>query len=133
MSLSSELQPTLITVLSSPLCHAHTPAAKSLAELLQEDPRTDRRAVDQLLKQYGLLYKVGVVGQGTRWAWWGRVQGGRGGAGSHPVPLHGTSPFHCRIFLRSAMNWGVFLLWGNLTHGRGGWAWPGPWSTSRCT
>ena len=91
MSLSSELQPTLITVLSSPLCHTHTPAAKSLAELVQKDPRTDRHAVDQLLKQYGLLYKVGmvgqgrrggagyrvgVVGQGTGWAWWGRVTSG---------------------------------------------------------
>lgn len=64
MSLSSVLQPALVTVASSPLIHTHTPAAKSLAELVQEEPRTDRHVVDQLLKQYELLYKVGVAGEG---------------------------------------------------------------------
>lgn len=64
MSLSSELQPALVTVVSSPLTHTHTPAAKSLAELVQTDPRTDRQAVEQLLKQYRLLYKVGVAEEG---------------------------------------------------------------------
>lgn len=66
MSLSSVLQPALITAVSSPLIHTHTPAAKSLAELVQEDPRTDRHMVDQLLKQYELLYKVGVAGEEHR-------------------------------------------------------------------
>ena len=65
MVLSSELEPTLITVLSSSLRHMHTAAAKSLAELLQEQPQSDRHVVDQLLKEYGMLYKVGVVGAGS--------------------------------------------------------------------
>lgn len=121
MSLSSVLQPALVTVVSSPLIHTHTPAAKSLAELVQEDPRTDRHVVDQLLKQYELLYKVGVAGEEE-------------GLGDSSLwCLTAQLPLHCRIFLHFVMNWGVFLLWGNLTRGRGGRAWPEPWSTSRCT
>lgn len=115
MALSSELEPTLITVSSSSLTHTHTPAAKSLAKLVQEQPQSDRHAVDQLLKEYGMLYKVGM------------------GGGVTSVAVVSYLSLRYRTFLPSVMKWGVSLVWGSLTRGRGGWVWPGPWSTSQHT